>query len=88
MYRYGEFVSEEAAQAVKWFRKAAEKADVRAQYNLGEMYLYGEGVPQDYVQAHKWFNLATARKSGECSPKVIQRAKNESEQVMTSSPVK
>ena len=49
------------AEAVKWFRKAAEQDCAIAQSNLGVMYARGNGVPQDYVQAHKWFNLAALR---------------------------
>ena len=50
-----------AAEAVKWYRKAAEQGDAEAQYNLGVMYDKGEGVPKNNVEAYKWFNLAAAR---------------------------
>ncbi len=49
---------EAIAEAVKWFRKAAEQGYGGAQFNLGVMYDNGYGVPQDYVQAYMWFNLA------------------------------
>ena len=48
------------AEAVKWFRLAAEQGIAPAQYNLGIRYAKGQGVPQDYVTAHMWFNLAGA----------------------------
>jgi TPR repeat protein len=48
------------AEAVKWFRLAAEHGHSGAQCHLGEMYAEGHGVEQDYVQAHMWFNLAAA----------------------------
>ena len=48
------------AEAVKWFRKAAEQGRAKAQYNLGLMYDKGEGVPKDLVQAHVWWNIAGA----------------------------
>lgn len=47
------------AEAVSWYRKAAEQGFAQAQANLGGMYLLGEGVPQDFVSAHMWFNLAS-----------------------------
>ncbi len=47
--------------AVKWYRRAAEQGDARAQYNLGLLYANGEGVPQDFVQAHLWYSLAATR---------------------------
>ncbi len=49
------------AEAVKWYRKAAEQGHATAQYNLGVMYGNGRGVTQDYVHAHMWFNLAASR---------------------------
>jgi uncharacterized protein len=47
-------------EAVRWFRKAAEQGDDKAQTALGFMYQAGEGVPKDYVEAYIWFNLAAA----------------------------
>ncbi|MGA2402719.1 MAG: tetratricopeptide repeat protein [Syntrophobacteraceae bacterium] len=46
------------AEAVKWFRKAADQGDAGAQLNLGLMYLDGLGVPKDYAEAIKWFRKA------------------------------
>ena len=51
------------AEAVKWFRKAAEQGDASAQYNLGVMYEFSRGVPQDAVQAYAWLNIAAAQGS-------------------------
>jgi len=39
-------------------RKAAEKGDADAQYDLGVVYSKGLGVPQDEVQAFKWIHKA------------------------------
>jgi TPR repeat protein len=49
------------AEAVKWYRKAANQGYAEAQYNLGILYATGGGVAQDYVQAHTWLNLAASR---------------------------
>ena len=49
MYDRGERVPQDYAEAIKWYRKAAEQGYASAQYNLGIMYDDGEGVPQDYV---------------------------------------
>ena len=48
------------AEAVRWYRLAAEQGDATAQNNLGVAYNNGEGVPQDYVLAHMWLNVAAA----------------------------
>src|ERR1041385_6061214 len=47
--------------AVKWFRKAAEKGTSWGQYNLGVSYARGVGLPQDYSQAIEWFSRAAAQ---------------------------
>jgi TPR repeat protein len=47
--------------AIKWFRKAAEKGTRWGQLNLGIRYLRGEGVPQDYTEAIKWFQEGSAQ---------------------------
>ena len=46
------------AEAVKWFRMAAEQRFIKAQFSLGFMHQLGEGVPQNTIRAHMWFNLA------------------------------
>lgn len=46
------------AEALSWYRKAADQGNVRAQYNLGVMYDHGDGVEQDYAEAVNWFRKA------------------------------
>ena len=46
------------AEAVRWFRLAAEQGDASAQFNLGGMYANGEGVLEDDTEAVRWFRLA------------------------------
>jgi TPR repeat protein len=46
------------AEAVKWFRKAAEQGQSEAQYNLGWCYYDGLGVEQSYSEAVKWVRKA------------------------------
>jgi TPR repeat protein len=76
MYNEGKGVPQDYAEAVKWFKLAAEQNGVRVesrfdklamkfgalspQYYLGIMYREGHGVTQDYAIAHMWFNLAAA----------------------------
>jgi TPR repeat protein len=63
MYHNSKGVPQDYAQAVTWFRKAADQGDADAQFFLGLMYAKSEGVPQDYVLAHMWLNLASSRYS-------------------------
>lgn len=54
LYYNGEGVAKDLAKAAEWYRKAAEKKHVRAQYNLGILYLDKE----DFVSAAYWFGMA------------------------------
>ena len=58
-------VPQDVAEAVRWYRLAADQGQAGAQFNLGAMYANGEGVPQNSVQAHMWFDLAAAQTAGE-----------------------
>ena len=46
------------AEAVKWYRQAAEKNLPLAEYYLGRMYADGRGVPRDEREALQWFRRA------------------------------
>ena len=52
---------EDDAEAVRWYRLAAEQGLARAQSNLGVMYANGEGVPEDAVYAYAWLSIAAAQ---------------------------
>jgi TPR repeat protein len=56
MFSQGRGVPQDYAEAVRWYRKAADQGYAKAQYNLGNMYWYGRGVPQDSAQAERWYN--------------------------------
>jgi TPR repeat protein len=49
---------QDRAEAVKWYKKAAEQGLASAQYNLGLKYDKGEGVEQDRTEAAKWYRKA------------------------------
>ena len=73
MYDKGQGVPQDYAEAVKWYRKAAEQGNAKAvksyrkaaeqgnaeaQFNLGLMYDKRQGVPQNYAEAVKWYRRA------------------------------
>ena len=61
-YRIGDKLTErDYAQALGWYRAAAEQGNPDAQNNLGSMFLNGLGVPKDAVLAVKWYRLAAAQ---------------------------
>ena len=61
MYRKGTGVPKNKAEAVKWYRKAAEQGDAASQTSLGVMYAMGMGVPANNVRAYLWWSLAKAQ---------------------------
>ena len=65
MYDDGEGVPQDDAEAVRWYRLAADQGYAPAQANLGVMYERGQGVGEDKVEAHMWLNLAAAQSSDE-----------------------
>jgi TPR repeat protein len=46
------------AEALYWYRAAADQGDASAQDKLGFLYGSGLGVPQNYVEAARWYRLA------------------------------
>ena len=48
-------------KAVYWFRKAAERGNLNAQFDLGYAYYYGRGVKQNYSKAVYWFRKASGQ---------------------------
>ena len=61
-YETGDGVPQDYAEAVEWYRKAAEQG-TQAQYagaqeKLGEMYKKGFGVAKNYDEAIKWYRKA------------------------------
>ena len=55
------FEEKKYEEAVKYFRKAAERGHADAQYQLGMCYEFGFGVEKDLSEAVKWFRKAAER---------------------------
>ena len=58
MYRRGQGVPQDNAEAVNWYTLAAEQGHANAQFNVGYSYSHGYGVAQDYKEAVRWYTLA------------------------------
>ena len=65
MYKNGEGVEVNYAEAAKWFRKATDQGNAEAQFNLGNMYKHGQGVEVNYAEAAKWFRKAADQGNAE-----------------------
>ena len=53
------------AEAIKWYRNAAERGHAGAQYELGKCYANGDGVSHSYAEAVKWYRKAAAQDHAE-----------------------
>ena len=54
-------VARDDAEAVSWYRKAAEQGSARAQLNLGVMYGQGRGVAASDAAAFQWIRMAATQ---------------------------
>jgi TPR repeat protein len=61
MYSMGSGVTQDKAEAARWYRLSADQGDPDAQYNLGVLYLKGTGVPKDRDEAVRWFKKAAGQ---------------------------
>jgi TPR repeat protein len=57
-YFLGKGVPEDCAEAVKWYRMAAERGHADAQRILGMIYKNGDYLEKDYTEAVKWYRKA------------------------------
>ena len=64
------------AEAVKWYRIAAEQGDADAQFNLGLLYNNGDGVTQNYTEAAKWYHKAAEQGDYDAvkAPKLLENS--------------
>jgi TPR repeat protein len=64
MYAAGNTGSQvDDAEAVRWYRLAAEQGVAEAQRRVGSAYQFGRGVPEDDVLAYMWYNLAATQEN-------------------------
>jgi len=61
MHAYGWGVPRNPAEALTWYRKAADQGLQVAQHFLGIAYVNGEGVQPDDAEAARWFRRAAAQ---------------------------
>jgi hypothetical protein len=61
LYERGIGVQVDYAEAMKWYRRAADLGYAEAMYNIGMMFVQGLGRPVDYAAAMESFRQATGR---------------------------
>jgi hypothetical protein len=61
LYRDGHGVPQDYAEALRWYRMAADQGYATAQNNVGANAAEGLGMVKDCVVAKQWFEAAAAR---------------------------
>jgi len=61
MFRDGQGVEQNYAEAVRLYRLAEEQGDAEGQANLAYMFFQGSGTPKDLAQAVRFMRLAAAQ---------------------------
>ncbi len=59
MYDYGQGVTADKKEALKWYLKAAQLGSGRGQYAAGSLLARGETGSRNLVEAYKWLTLAS-----------------------------
>lgn len=62
-YENGDGVDRDIYEAVKWYRKAAERGSGPSQYSLAKCYVEGNVILQDFAKAYALFIMAQGRRS-------------------------
>jgi TPR repeat protein len=57
-YENGRGVGRDYAEAVRWYREAADGQNADAAYKLGLIYESGRGVDLDLGEARRWYEKA------------------------------
>jgi TPR repeat protein len=51
-------VGQDYAEAMKWYRKAADQGHAASEEAIGSLYEWGQGVAKDDTEAVKWYRRA------------------------------
>jgi TPR repeat protein len=68
-YESGRAVPKDQAEAIRWYRKAAELGDSVGQQRLARISQSGQGTAKDPFDASNWYQLGTAYEEGRGAPK-------------------
>jgi TPR repeat protein len=60
LYQLGQGVVQDYAEAMRWYKRAADRGDSMAMWQIGIFYQLGYGVPKDEAQTRVWMKKAAA----------------------------
>ena len=67
LFHKGLGVTQDDAEAARWFVKGAEQGQAEAQLLLGTLFFFGQCVPQSYVSAFAWCDIAETNGQSDAS---------------------
>jgi TPR repeat protein len=76
MYENGSGVTQSDAEAVYWYRLAADQGNAFAQVKIGSMYAAGRGVAKDDAEAIRWYTLAAKQGNADAEDYLIDLGEN------------
>ena len=59
IHDFGQGVPQNDAEALKWYVRAAEAGNAKAQYQAGMLFFRSPQVPQNLVESYRWLSLAS-----------------------------
>ena len=65
-YYYGNVVTQDYHQALRWYKKAVEAGDRFSYYMIAYMYYYGNGVEENNAEAWNWVQKGIKATSNNC----------------------
>jgi TPR repeat protein len=65
MFLFGKGVDEDDAEAIRWYRKAADQGLASAQASLGFIYEFSESLPANLGESVRWYRLAADQGNAE-----------------------
>lgn len=71
-YATGDSKNGELDLAAAWYKKAASKGDIVAQFNLGSMFEKGEGLSRDKDSAITWYRQAARQGHSESQKRLVK----------------
>jgi hypothetical protein len=63
LYEKGLGVTQDPAEAARWYLKAAERGDTDAQYKMATLYETGGGVAKNVREARRWYSIVATNTS-------------------------
>ena len=62
-YEAGFGIRQDYGEAIRWYKKSADRGDADAMRQLGRLYESGRGVSKNAVEAQQWYTRAARQQA-------------------------